>query len=291
MTKTMLRAAAILAPGPTARWAARRFLTPRPVRPGDDELEVLATATRGERVSDSDLRLHTFVWGDEGPTVLLVHGWNGSVGQMTPFVSPLRQRGFRVVAHSAPAHGASGGTTTHVPDMARAVAVVARRFGPLHAIVAHSAGATAAARAVQRGVTVGRMAFVAPGTGPAGWVARFARAAGLTRLRARLAAAVEARAGARLDELELAEIAPTLHVPVLAIHDGSDPLVSLEEARRAVEAMPDGRLVETSGLGHFRILREHAVVREIAAFIGDEASAAAPATATLAAGAHLGAAA
>jgi pimeloyl-ACP methyl ester carboxylesterase len=291
MTKTILRTAATIAPGPTARWAARRFLTPRPVGSRDDELEVLATATRGELVSDSGLRLHTFVWGDEGPTVLLVHGWSGSVGQMTPFVSPLRRRGFRVVAHSAPAHGASGGTTTHVPEMARAVAVVARRFGPLHAIVAHSIGATAAARAVQGGAAVGRLAFVAPGTGPAGWVARFARAAGLTRIRARLVAAIEARAGARLEELELAAIAPTLHVPVLAIHDGDDPLVSFEDARRAVGAMPSGHLVETSGLGHFRILREHAVVREIAAFIGDRTSAAVSATRTLAAEPQAGAAA
>jgi pimeloyl-ACP methyl ester carboxylesterase len=291
MTRTILSAAATIAPGPTARWAARRFLTPRPVQPGDDELEVLATATRGELVSDSGLRLHTFVWGDEAPTVLLVHGWSGSVGQMTPFVSPLRRRGFRVVAHSAPAHGASGGTTTHLPEMARAVEAVARRFGPLHAIVAHSIGATAAARAVQGGAAVGRLAFVAPGTGPAGWVARFARAAGLTRIRPRLAAAVEARAGARLAELELAVIAPMLDVPVLAIHDGNDPLVSFEAARRAVEAMPNGRLVETSGLGHFRILRERAVVRDIAAFVGEPPFAGASAARAPAASPRAGAAA
>lgn len=206
MTRTMLNAAAALAPNPTARWAARRFLTPRPIPPREDELEVLACATRGERVNAAGLGLHAYVWGESGPTVLLVHGWNGSVGQLTPFVAPLRRLGFRVVAHSAPAHGASEGATTHVPEMARAIAAVARRFGPLEAIVAHSAGATAAALAVARGVSVRRMALVAPATGPAGWLARFALAAGLARIGPALATAVEERAGAALGELELAAL-------------------------------------------------------------------------------------
>jgi pimeloyl-ACP methyl ester carboxylesterase len=281
MTKTMLKAAALLVPGRTARWAARRFLTPRPVQLREEEIEVLATATRGEMVGEPDLRLHAFIWGGEGPTVLLVHGWNGSVGQMTPFVAPLRTLGLRVVAYSAPAHGASEGSITHVPDMARAVAVMARRFGPLHAIVAHSIGATAAARAVQRGVEVRRMAFVAPGTGPERWVAKFAAAAGIERIRPRFDAAVEEKAGARFAELELEAIAPAVDVPVLALHDRNDPLVPFADAKRAVEAIPAGRVVETSGLGHFRILREPAVVREVAAFAQHGATAAA-AVATLA---------
>jgi len=81
MRAMLLKAAAFIAPGPTMRWAARRFLTPRSVAPTDDEREMLATATRGEMVPDGEARLRAFVWGDEGPTVLLVHGWNGNAGQ------------------------------------------------------------------------------------------------------------------------------------------------------------------------------------------------------------------
>lgn len=267
MTKILLKLAALLAPGHTARWAARRFLTPRPTRLDEEEVEVLATATRGEMVGGSGPRVHAYVWGEGGPTVLLVHGWNGNVGQMTPFVPPLRRLGFRVVSFSAPAHGASEGAATHVPQIAQAVSAVARRFGPLHAIVAHSIGATAAARAVEGGLPVGRLAFVAPATRPGAWIEGFASAEGLVRIQHRLAAAVEELAGARLADLELAAMAPALDVPVLALHDRSDPLASCAEARRATSRMPIARLVETSGLGHFRILREPAVVRAVASFV------------------------
>jgi pimeloyl-ACP methyl ester carboxylesterase len=278
MKPTLLNAAALIAPGPTMRWAARRFLTPRSVAPTCDEREVLATATRREMVPDGEVRLRAFVWGDEGPTVLLVHGWNGTAGQMAHAVQPLRRRGFRVVAYDAPAHGASEGAMTHVPGMARAVAAMARRFGPLHAIVGHSVGATAISRAIEQGLVVGRAAFIAPATGPRRWVAKFAAAARLSaRCSARLAAAVEEAAGERLAALELARVAPQVDVPVLALHDRDDPLVPVAEARRAIRAMPHGRMIETTGLGHFRILRDVAVLREVAAFVGNGAPVAAAA--------------
>lgn len=280
MTKTILKTAALLAPDRTARWAARRFLTPRPLKVREEEAAVLETATRGEWLENSELRLRALVWEGDGPTVLLVHGWNGNVGQMTPFVAPLRARGFRVVAHSAPAHGESAGTLSHVPIMARAVAAMARRYGPLHAIVAHSVGATAAARAVQCGVPVRRLALVAPATGPARWVAKFTAAAGMARIGPRVVTAVEELAGIRLADLELAAIGRALDVPVLAVHDKDDPLVPLPDATHAVAAMRDGGLVVTSGLGHFRILRERAIVREVTAFVEHGASAPAGASAT-----------
>jgi pimeloyl-ACP methyl ester carboxylesterase len=278
MKPTLLNAAALIAPGPTMRWAARKFLTPRSVDPACDEREVLATATRREMVPDGEVRLRAFVWGDEGPTVLLVHGWNGTAGQMAHAVQPLHRRGFRVVAYDAPAHGASEGAMTHVPGMARAVAAMARRFGPLHAIVGHSVGATAISRAIEQGLAVGRAAFIAPATGPRRWVAKFAAAARLSaRCSARLAAAVEEVAGERLAALELARVAPQVDVPVLALHDRHEGVVPVVEARRAIRAMPHGRLIETTGLGHFRILRDVAVLREVAAFVGNGAPVAAAA--------------
>jgi hypothetical protein len=71
MRAILLKAAALIAPGPTMRWAARKFLTPRSVAPTEDEREMLATATRRELVPDGEARLRALVWGDEGPTVLL----------------------------------------------------------------------------------------------------------------------------------------------------------------------------------------------------------------------------
>ncbi|MFW6193451.1 MAG: alpha/beta hydrolase [Gemmatimonadota bacterium] len=59
----------------------------------------------------------TYAWGEEGPTVLLVHGWSSHTGHMTGFVDPLLRRGFRVVAFDGPAHGRSPGARTDIFEL------------------------------------------------------------------------------------------------------------------------------------------------------------------------------
>src|SRR6201999_2421848 len=94
-------------------------------------------------VGFEDASLAVYRWGD-GPSVLLVHGWGGSAGQMTAFGEPLREAGFSVVAFHAPGHGASTGSWLAIPRFAAALAAVARFHGPLHGIIAHSLGGPAA---------------------------------------------------------------------------------------------------------------------------------------------------
>jgi len=36
-------------------------------------------------------------WDEDGPAVLLMHGWGGARAQMTGFVNPLLKAGYRVV--------------------------------------------------------------------------------------------------------------------------------------------------------------------------------------------------
>ena len=52
-------------------------------------------------------RLVAWSWG-EGPTVLLVHGWEGRGSQMAAFAAPLAEAGFRAVAFDAPGAASSG---------------------------------------------------------------------------------------------------------------------------------------------------------------------------------------
>ena len=50
-------------------------------------------------------KLAVTTWGEDGPAVLLMHGWGGARAQMTGFVIPLLDAGYRVVAFDQPAHG------------------------------------------------------------------------------------------------------------------------------------------------------------------------------------------
>src|SRR5712692_10468276 len=75
--------------------------------------------------------LPTWTWG-KGPAVLLVHGWGGHAGRLTPFVEPLTDAGFSVVAFDAPGHGSAPGRRSSLPDMVEAIRAVAATAGPFH---------------------------------------------------------------------------------------------------------------------------------------------------------------
>lgn len=276
MARAAVRAAAALAPATAARALARRFLTPRRVHLEEHERDLVAAArwielpfeVRRPGPGEAPGRVRAYAWGGQGPTVLLVHGWSSAAGQLAAFVEPLRRLRFRVVAFDAPAHGASGGARSSAFEMAEVVAAAGRVLGPLHAVVAHSAGAAAVARAMSRGLEAGRVALLAPWTRPQIWVERFAAAFGLSGpMTARLVGAVEAEAGGRLRDVDFAALAPAVATPALVVHDRDDALVQIAEVRAAAAAMPAGRLVETRGLGHSRILRAGEVVEQVVRFV------------------------
>ncbi len=249
--------AARLAPELAARWAARRFLTPNRLRPRPRDADVLARAERST-CELRGLRLAVFRWGDGDREAVLAHGWSGGAAQLTPFVEPLLACGFRVVAFDAPAHGASEGSVASVPAMADALRAVAGDH--VEAIVAHSAGATAAALAVASGLVVERAALIAPAVRPTDWAHRFADHVGLPRtLHPRMWEALQSYADVPLAELDLRRLARRWSAATTIFHDRRDPvgdLGKLEEAARSLAA----RVVEVEGLGHYRIVRDDGVI-------------------------------
>jgi TAP-like protein len=60
---------------------------------------------------------------------------------------------------------------------------------------------------------------------------------------------------------------PCPDVPTLIVHDRGDARVPVSNARRIAEAWPGARLIETRGLGHHRILRDHGVRRLVDRFL------------------------
>ena len=98
--------------------------------------------------------------------MLLVHGWAGDAQQMLTLAEALAQAGFDPVLLDFPAHGRSGGWRATLPQFARALWAASARLGPLHAVVAHSLGALAAAHAAANGLPVGRLALLAPSPPP-----------------------------------------------------------------------------------------------------------------------------
>jgi len=238
-----------------------------------------ALLDRGERLSFRVDGRHVaaWAWGEDGPTVLLVHGWGGHAGQLQAFVMPLREAGFRVIAFDAPAHGASaasrhGGRQVTFFEFAAAMQVIAAGEDSVAGIIAHSGGCTAVALALRAGWTPpAALVFVAPFVHPEASVDGFAQAIGANeRVIAGFRARVEHWLGHPWSYLDIATLDEAhQRSSLLVIHDEEDKEVPLAHARTLADAWPSARLMVTRGLGHRRVLRDPVVVAKALECLAD----------------------
>lgn len=214
-------------------------------------------------------RLRGFA-GGEGPTVVLVHGWAGRAADWRHLAVDLIEAGWRIVAPDLPAHGMTAGQRTNLFDLGRAVAAVLGTEQPA-AVVTHSMGFPALMLALESDAPAPqRIVALAPGRKMARAVEGFAAR---VRLRPRIIA--ELRRGLQSvfgpdvwDVLDVDRVLPSLAVDGVVIHDRDDDEVPVSDAQHIADAWPGATLVETSGLGHRKILRDaqvhHAIVSALA---------------------------
>jgi len=267
-----MRLLSTVSPSAAAAVAERLMTTPfRHPRP-DREALLLQDAERFD-VPFGDGRLAAWRWG-EGPTVVLVHGWSGRGAQLAALVPTLVASGHRVVAFDAPGHGESSGKSLSLADFAAAIEEVVWACGPVHAIVAHSFGAMATSLALRNGLPVRRLTYV----GGAAWTEQsselMATAFGISPgAMARLRRRLERRTGVQWQDLLVERLAADRSEELLLVHDRGDREVGVERARLLQAAWAGARLLETEGLGHYRILRDPGVVEAIAEFVTGAAGA------------------
>jgi len=205
------------------------------------------------------------------PAVLLVHGWGGRGMQMASFVAPLLAGGYRVVWFDQPGHGESGRGPVALPDFVRALEALAATHGPFKAAIGHSLGAAALGLAMRRGMQLDRIVFVSPPASISEHAHKFARLLGITpKIRDAMRRRLEQRYGVRFAEIDRLDELSQLHLPALFVHDSGDVDVPFEQTLRLSARMPGARLIKTYGLGHYRLLRDHAVVRSIVNFVGGD---------------------
>lgn len=221
---------------------------------------------------DASLTLYAHAAAPRGPVVLLVHGWGGHAGQMLALANMLSAHGLRPIIVEMPAHGRSRGSTSNLPQFARVLEYVGARLQQqghaLRAVVAHSLGANASAYAASRGLAAGRLVLLAPPASPLEYTRLFAHAFGLSETtRAAMQGRIESREGILLPQFEPAAVGPRIRLPTLVVHDRQDSINPFADGVAYSEAIEDARLVATNGLGHRRILKDDAVLKQVAAFL------------------------
>jgi pimeloyl-ACP methyl ester carboxylesterase len=272
MSRLVLGACEMLWPRLAVRVALRLFGTPIPLRwlkrPASRSPEWQVESWPFENAS---VTVYSLTAGAHAPLALLVHGWGGHAGQMLALAMTLAQQGLRPVLVDLPAHGASAGSTSNLPQFARAIEYVAARLAQqgfvLRVLAAHSLGANAAAFGVSRGLAAQRLVLLAPPASPREYMHYFAHVFGLSETtRAAMQRRVESREAVLMPQFEPESVGPRIRVPTLVVHDRSDRTNRFGDGQAFARAVNGAQLLATQGLGHRKILEDVQVLARVAMF-------------------------
>lgn len=251
-----------LFPGFAARIAARLATTPhrrpgaRNVPPGAEQVTL--------RFGLAGLR-----WGNNGPRVLALHGWEGQASQFAPLAVQLQAAGYQVIALDGPAHGRSPGKRADPVTFSDALLESAPELGRLHAVIGHSMGGGAVMHALANGLSASRAVLVAAPSAYKDVLARIARSIGLPgAATARFFASMERFTGLPSGQLDIAQLARRSDAPVLVVHDRNDRVVPFADGRRIAD-IAGAELLATEGLGHARLLKDANVAAAVLRFLRD----------------------
>jgi pimeloyl-ACP methyl ester carboxylesterase len=276
LTRAALQTAFVVSEELGAGLAVRLFTSPRRHPRPERERAILASGRpftvdvqlRSPRWRGELVRVAAWRWG-HGPTILLVHGWEGRGAQLGAFVEPLVAAGLSVVAFDAPGHGDSPGHRLYLTDAADAVADVAAAIGPVHGLVAHSFGAAAVLLAHGRNqLDVARNVMIAPNAIIHDVIERFSRVIALDETdRRALEQHLAADSGIGLPSLRLERLAGARSAGLLVVHDRADREVPCAHGEQLAAIWPNAQLHATDGLGHRRILRDADVIARAVAYV------------------------
>lgn len=281
-----VRRAAAVSP----RWGAAvamplfgRVARSRPVR-SDDEPTMWRARPSRVGIAGIDRRgtdVETYEWGGGSRTVVLAHGWDSRASQFAPLVRELVADGYRVVAFDAPAHGASGGRRTYLVDWLHVLAALQERYGAFEAVIGHSFGGLAALVGVAGGIDAVRVVAVAAPADADALLTQFQAGLGYSdavslRMRELFASRYFPGESDPFAWLSSVRRPVPAGVPLLIAHDRGDRLVPFAEAERIAAAHPAARLLETTGLGHNRILEADVVLDAVLEHLAMPAAEPAP---------------
>lgn len=118
--------------------AFKLFCTPRKGKVLQEQKSFLSDA-KDDILETNGIAIQTYRWKGDGPTVLLMHGWESNTFRWRDFIPKLQAEDYNIVAIDAPAHGNSSGTLLTLPLYAECAQAIIEMYKPKY-IIGHSFG-------------------------------------------------------------------------------------------------------------------------------------------------------
>ncbi len=247
------------------------FFTPLRYKTPPKEIETRSTAEKFRIPLASGIQIQCYAWG-EGPIVLFVHGWAGRGTQFRSFFPEIINAGYRVIAVDGPAHGLSTGRRADLDGFQAMLFEIDKAVGKIDSIITHSFGGVATLYSVMNGLKINALINIAsPAIGDE-IINQYLRAMnGSEKTGEFFRAYVMKQTGKPFYEFSAEYFIQHIdkNLRVLLVHDSGDIEVPLNHPKRLVHLRPSTQLFITEGLGHYRILKDLAVINQCVTFLKD----------------------
>lgn len=208
---------------------------------------------------------HLHEWrGTSGKSVLLIHGWNGSLDHFQALIPKLVENNVTIYGVSPVGFGLSAEKVSHPRLFVEAIKETKQLLpGKVDVAIGHSMGAGALAIAASEVSVADKLILI---SGPASFldvIKRFAAAIKLSpRATESFANEVEALVG-KHEEVEVARKVSSLEIPCTIIHDKFDKQIPYKDALRLADSLKIATLHSTENLGHTRVLFNDVVCKRV----------------------------
>ncbi len=260
-----------LFPKPASKLAFRLFTTPRKRAQHKNTDNLLEKASVFEFLYGQQM-LKGYEWGSGEQTILLVHGWESRGTALRTFVPQLLDKGFKVVAFDAPAHGDSGFKRTTLPHYSGAVRAIINRLGGVYGIIGHSFGGATTVFSMAKmdtEIKVERLVLVATPSNFKSMFQQFLNAINASpNVVRRFHEKINAILTFPFEEADVHRLFPKDRVgELLVVHDRDDPVVPFSQGEKIANSSPNSRLLISEGWGHFALMKNQEIIEKVSEFM------------------------
>ncbi len=215
--------------------------------------------------------MHAWCWGEEGPLVVLVHGWGGASVQWRRFIPRLVEAGFRVVAPDISGHGLSPGRRIGFDRFAEDLAALRDSLGPdpVHGYVGHSAGGLGmmAARYLH-GLEARKFVCIATPSYPYPPVKVVRKKIRMpARVTGLFKASLARQFQADWEQITGRAFRASAGSDLLLIYDRHDRYLDEDDVPRILAFWPDAQVHLTESVGHENLIRADETIDTVLAFL------------------------
>lgn len=267
VVKRLLKGLQHIAPSTTAAVIWYYFGRPGQTRFTPAQVELMNRANRS-KFEYHGHEITTYTWGNSGPRVLLAHGWRSKSVDFRRMIEQLLTAGFVVEAIDMKAHGKSTGVSSGLPEFRDLIKQYYVQHGPFHAVIGYSLGGLAA------GLVMGELSkafhpkhLVILASPP---YMRYFFADVIQKLGfkkqvfERFSERVEKIYGEDIDLFDLRRYKQYLRdLDIHLIYDQQDETIAFAKGKELELVFPNAHFVQTSGLGHYKIITYPEVITYI----------------------------